>query len=219
MDVYRTEEEQIAAIKGWWQRNGIAVLVAAVLAVGVYAGWNWYRHYQLEQSLAASTLYRSMMESLQQASTAGQAGSDAAERVVRAGEELITKHGGSVYAQFAALMLAGGAVANDDLTGAEKYLRQALGQKPDPALRALATDRLARVVSAQGRHDEALALLDDDVPAMLVAARSEVRGDILFAQGKRAEAAAAWKAALDAAPAEDPARGVLEMKVDYASAE
>ena len=56
MDVYRTEEEQIAAIKGWWQRNGVAVVVAALLAIGAYAGWTWYQHDRLERSLAAAAL-------------------------------------------------------------------------------------------------------------------------------------------------------------------
>lgn len=219
MDVYRTEEEQIDAIKGWWKKNGMSVALAALLAVGVYAGWNWYRHYQVEQSLAASELYQSMMQSLQQTSAEGLVGSDAAQRVVSAGEELVGKHGGSVYAHFAALMLAAGAVEQDDLPGAEKYLRQALEQEPDAALQALATDRLARVISAQGRHDEALKLLDAKAPAVLAAARDEVRGDILFAQGKRADAKAAWQKARAAVTAEDPARGVLDMKIDYVAAE
>lgn len=218
MDVYRTEEEQIAAIKGWWQKNGVAVLVAAILAVGTYAGWNWYRHHQLEQSLAASRLYESMMKSMQEAA-AGTGDADAAQRLARAGEELMTKHEGTVYAQAAALLLASRAVETDDLAGAEKYLRAALAQDMDEATTVVTTDRLARVLSAAGRHDDALALLAGNVPEKLVGGREDVRGDVLFAQGKRAEARAAWQKAVDNTDPQAPFRQLIEMKVDYVAAD
>lgn len=216
MDVYRTEEEQIAAIKGWWRRNGLSVAIAALLAIGCYAGWKWYQHDRLERSLEAASLYQSMMQSLQQSLAEG--GEDAAARATLAGTQLIDKHGSSVYAHFAALLLASDAVERDDLAAAEKYLEAARGVD-DKALAAIATDRLARVVSAQGRHDQALALLDGKVPEQLLAGREEVRGDILLAQGKRAEARAAWQRALDATAEADGARGLLEMKLGYVAAD
>ena len=71
MDVYRTEEEQVAAIQKWWQQNGKAVLVAVVLAVASYAGWVWYKRTQLEASYAASGLYQTMMQSYQELAAGG----------------------------------------------------------------------------------------------------------------------------------------------------
>ena len=34
-----TEEEQIAQIKDWWQRNGKPLLTGGVLALAVVIGW------------------------------------------------------------------------------------------------------------------------------------------------------------------------------------
>jgi len=54
-------------------------------------------------------------------------------------------------------------------------------------------------------------------------AREDVRGDILLAQGKRDLARAAWQQAIDTLakdiPKEDPARRLLEMKLDYVAGE
>ncbi len=219
MDVYRTEEEQVAAIRNWWQQNGIAVLVAIVLAALTYAGWHWYKQNKAEEALAASSLYQGMMESFQQMAQGGQAAADAEARIVKAGDELINKHGDSIYAQFAALMLAGHAVERDDYAGAEKYLRTALNHDGDKSLTALTTNRLARVLSAQGKHDEALALLQGEVPAKFVSAREDVRGDILLVQGKRVAARAAWQKALDSTPEDDTARSLITMKLDYVAGE
>lgn len=219
MDVYRTEEEQVAAIRNWWQQNGIAVLIAIVLAALTYAGWHWYKQNRVEEALAASSLYQGMMESFQQMAQGGQAAADAEARIVKAGDELINKHGDSIYAQFAALMLAGHAVERDDYAGAEKYLRTALNHDGDKSLTALTTNRLARVLSAQGKHDEALALLQGEVPAKFVSAREDVRGDILLVQGKRVAARAAWQKALDSTPEDDTARSLITMKLDYVAGE
>ena len=34
-----TEEQQIDAIKEWWNKNGNAVIVGAVLGIGALVGW------------------------------------------------------------------------------------------------------------------------------------------------------------------------------------
>lgn len=223
MDVYRTEEEQVAALRGWVKKNGVAVLIAVLLAVATYAAWNWYRHTKLEQSLTASSLYQSMMQSYQTVVAGGEGAADAEARLTKGGEQLIAEHDSSPYAQFAALMLAGRAVEQDDYPAAEKYLRAALVVDRDEKLVVLITHRLARVLSAQGKHDEALALLSADVPETMRSAREDVRGDILLAQGKRDLARAAWQQAIDALakdiPKEDPARRLLEMKLDYVAGE
>lgn len=219
MDVYRTEEEQVAAIQKWWQQNGKAVLVAVVLAVASYAGWVWYKRTQLEASYAASGLYQTMMQSYQEVAAGGPSAADAAERMGRAGQELAEKHGDTVYAQYAALMLASRAVEQDDYATAEKHLRSAQAHDGDASLAVIIANRLARVIAAQGKHDDALALLAGDVPKALVTAREETRGDILLLKGNRGEARAAWQKALDAADEQDPARSLLTMKLDYVAGE
>jgi predicted negative regulator of RcsB-dependent stress response len=58
----RTEEEELAAIKEWWQRNGKPLLVGGALAlVGVF-GWQAWQNHQANQSYAASALYQQLVD-------------------------------------------------------------------------------------------------------------------------------------------------------------
>lgn len=218
MDVYRTEEEQVAAIKKWWRDNGMTVAIAVSLAVAVYGGWTWYRHARLEEALTASRVYSNMMTAAEEAGRAP-AGSDAALRVQRGAKELAEKYADTAYGPYGALILARDAVNADDYAAAEKYLRDAIDHARDDSLKAVATDRLARVLAAQGKAGDALALLKAEVPAGLVVGRETTRGDILLAQGKRAEARAAFQKAFDATGEKDPARALVRMKLDYVAGE
>lgn len=219
MDVYRTEEEQVAALQRWWRDNHKPVIAAVVLAVASYAGWKWYQHTEQEKAVAAAGLYETMMNSAQEIVAGGPGAADALVRMQRAGETLVSEHAGSVYAQFGALLLAGNAAEVDDLAGAEKYLRQALAVDGGAGSQVIIENRLARVLSAQGKHDDALAVISGDVPDVLVAAREETRGDVLLAQGKRGEARAAYEKAKAAAGDDAAARGFLAMKLDYVAGE
>lgn len=219
MDVYRTEEEQVAALQRWWRDNHKAVIAAVVLAVATYGGWKWYQHAENEKAVAAASLYETMMKSAQEIVEGGAGAADALARMQRAGDTLIADHGGSVYAQYSALLLAGNAAEADDLPGAEKYLRTALAVEGGDGTKVIIENRLARVLSAQGKHDDALAVISGSVPEALVAAREEVRGDVLLAQGKRSEARAAYEKAKAATPENETARGFLAMKLDYVAGE
>lgn len=219
MDVYRTEEEQIAAIKSWWKENGSRILMAVLLAVAAFGAWAWYQSHQRDQSRSAAGLYQSFMQSYQQVTAGGPEAVDAEARMGKAGAELMEKYDSTPYARFAALMLAGRAAEKDDYATAEKQLRAALEKSDSDAVGIIATHRLAQVLSAQGKQADALILLQGDVAEEFVAAREEARGDVLLAQGKRAEARAAWQKALAAADPKDPARPLLEMKLSYVAGE
>ena len=81
-------------------------------------------------------------------------------------------------------------------------------------VRILAQLRLARVLIAQGRADEALQQLATISGGSYVVVVEEVRGDAHLAQGRRADALKAYQAAL-AAAADVPAKQqMLRMKVD-----
>ena len=42
MDIHRTEEEQVEAIKTWWKANGTSVIVGVVLGVAVIFGVRYW---------------------------------------------------------------------------------------------------------------------------------------------------------------------------------
>ena len=49
-----TEEEQIEALKRWWDDNGKQTILAIVLTVGGYFGWQAWTQHVDEQAAAAS---------------------------------------------------------------------------------------------------------------------------------------------------------------------
>ena len=90
----------------------------------------------------------------------------------------------------------------------------------DPELRLIAQSRLARVLSEQGKHDDALKLLDVANAGSFTPVFHEIRGDVLAAKGDVAGARQAYDAALAAttsAQAQAFDREYVELKRDALS--
>ena len=51
------EEEQIDAIKQWWQENKVSVVGAIVLTLGGSFGWSQYQDYTSATEIAAADTY------------------------------------------------------------------------------------------------------------------------------------------------------------------
>ncbi len=51
-----TEEEQIAQMKDWWQRNGKPLLTGGALALALVFGWQAWQQYQTNQAQGAGAL-------------------------------------------------------------------------------------------------------------------------------------------------------------------
>ncbi len=190
------DEEQIEALRRWWQENGrsvIAGIVIGLAALGGWSGWNWYHE---KQSLAASAIYEDALGALKQGDYAA----------VREGaNSLRDDYGGTAYAALGALAGARAAVEEGDLDGAREWLRWTVEEGEGAEFASIARARLARVVAAQGNADEALALLDAEAPAAYEGLFAEVRGDILMQEGEREAAAEAYREALEAeGPVSDP---------------
>ena len=61
MDAYRTEEEQVEAIKRWWSENGKGVIAAVVIGVLGSVGWQSWQDRQVSQAEAASGIYQELL--------------------------------------------------------------------------------------------------------------------------------------------------------------
>lgn len=199
MEQYRTEEEQVEALRRWWKENGTstiaAVVIAASLGVG-YQTWQGSQHSKREQ---ASDLYQAMLQ------TVGASRENPAlgvEQGIAIGEQLKENFGGTTYAQFAALHLARIAVNNNDLAEAEAQLRWVLGEADKGSdTEQLAQLRLARVLAASGDSSQALAILDAGAQSAYQAPYAVARGDILLGEGRDEEARLAYTEALSLAAA------------------
>ncbi|HCW95922.1 MAG TPA: GTP-binding protein, partial [Pseudomonas sp.] len=168
-----TEEEQLAQIREWWQRNGKPLLFGGALALVLVFGWQAWQNRQVAQAEAASALYQQLLVAALET-----AEPDTAE-VARLGGELKNEFGGTHYAQFASLFMAKVAVESGRLDEAASELRSVVDKPVDKTLEELARQRLARVLAAQKKAEDALRLLDGDATTGFAASREELRGDLL----------------------------------------
>jgi predicted negative regulator of RcsB-dependent stress response len=181
------EQEQLDELKTWWKMHGnlvTAVVTAAAIAMLAWQGWNWW---QRKEAAQASVLYAAVQESL--------AKGDAKRSRELAGE-LIDKFSGTVYAGMAALLSAKAQTEGGDMKTAQVQLAWAAESAKDDGIRDLARLRLAAILLDQKSYDEALKQLAAAPPAQLAPRFDELKGDILAAQGKTSEAAAAYDGAL-----------------------
>jgi len=202
-----TEEEQLAQIKDWWQRNGKPLVLGAVIALVLVFGWQFWQKHQINQAQSASVVYQQLLGA---ALESGEA--DAAE-VSRLGNLLKKDFAGTHYAQYGSLFVAKVAVESGRLDEAASELRAIVDKPADKTLDELARQRLARVLAAQEKADEAIKLLDGKVDAAFVASREELRGDLLVQLGRNDEAHAAYSKAKESL-SQDAAIGGLQMKLD-----
>ncbi|NQD38636.1 tetratricopeptide repeat protein [Permianibacter sp. IMCC34836] len=207
MDVFTTEEQQLEVIKKWWRTNGSSVLIGAALGLAAIAGWKYYQQNELNKAVNASDAYEAVIKLADDAGKRSEFKQQA--------EALVSEHQGTAYAQFGQLYLAREAVRDNDLARAASLLQAVVNKPEHEAIGHVATLRLARVKLAQGESDAALKLVDisKEKAGAYAGAYALVRGDVLTALNRTAEANAAYQdaAAEQSVAAQDPA---LAMKLD-----
>lgn len=205
-DVYKTEEEQIEAVKEWWKENGLSIVGGIVIGVSAVFGWRYYGTYQLEQAAEASVIYEDMIIASQ---------SDKTDEAKTAAESIIADYGSTSYAFFANLMLAKQAVAAEELDEAETQLHAALDKSPQDEFKHIVRLRLARVLIQNEKFSEAENILGVNDKGKFLPNYEEVRGDLLAAKGDSAAARKAYEAAASAG-GQESVETLLQMKLDEA---
>src|SRR5690554_1384067 len=201
-----TEEEQIARLKEWWSRNGMPLVTDRLLALAVVFGWQAWQNHQTNKAQGASMVYQQLAES-------ALGGKPDTARIAELAAQLKNEFGGTHYAQFGSLLVAKVAVEAGRLDEAAAELRAVLDKPASKDLEELARQRLARVLGAQDKAEEGLALLEGEADAAYLAGREEVRGDLLLQLGRKQEAFAAYSKAKEALPL-NGAAGTLQIKLD-----
>ena len=206
--VSRTDDEELAVIKDWWQRNGMPLLTGVVLALVVVLGWQGWQQYQSNQAHGASIVYQQLLEAALDPSGKPDAG-----KVAELANTLKNDYAGTHYAQYGSLFVAKVAVEAGKLDDAVAELQSIVNKPADESVGELARQRLARVLAAQNKAEDALKLLDAKVEPAFTAGREELKGDVLVQLGRADDAHAAYEKA-KAALSEDAAVGGLQMKLD-----
>ena len=181
---YRTEEEQVEALKNWWNESGKSTVMWIVVAIVGVLGWQGWQKQQQSSREAASAVYQNFLTAVDQ----GEAGMVTASHLA---QTLRDDFSSSTYAQYAALYQARFAVEKNDLATAEQHLNWVLAENPEDEIRLQANLRLARLKYAAGQYDEAMQLLNTDAQGF-AASYSEVKGDILKAKGNLQQALDAY---------------------------
>lgn len=200
------EQEQIDSLKTCWKMYGnlvTSLVTAAALAVVGWQGWNWYQNNETAKAAA-------VFAALEQAVQAGDT-----QRIKAGAGELTEKFGRSGYAGLGALLAAKHSVDGGDLKTAKAQLGWVADNAKDE-LRDIARLRLGAVLLDEQAYDEALKQLEATPAPAFVARFLELKGDVLSAQGKVAEARTAYQSALDKATgdAAKPGRELLQQKLD-----
>lgn len=199
------EQERLDELKAWWKRWGSLAMVGLAVVIAAAAGWRYWQNRVTTQSLEAATVYEQLTQSLV---------ANNAKAAREAGAMLIDQYKGTAYAPRAALLLAKLNVGAKDLKSAQAQLEWAAANSKEPAVKDLARLRLAGVQLDQKQYDAALKTLSATHSDAFAFRFHDLKGDVLLAQGKPAEARAAYQAAFGKMTEDNPYRSIVELKLD-----
>lgn len=199
------EQEQIDALKAWWNENSSQLLGALLVVVVAIGGWRGWQYYQHQQSSEAATLYTEFTKQLD---------SGDVKRVNDFAAIVMEKNAGSGYAPRAALLAAQVNGQVGEQARAKTQLRWVIDYAKEAGLKDVARLRLAAVLLDEKKHDDALQLLEAKHPLSFDALYADLKGDVLSAQGKNEEAISAYKLAYEKTDSKSAYRDLIEMKMD-----
>ncbi|MEL7310149.1 MAG: tetratricopeptide repeat protein [Pseudomonadota bacterium] len=199
-----TEDQQLERLKAWWAENGKAIVAGIALGGAGLFGWNQWQSSKDAAAMAASAQFDKAAEA------AAESDLTLLKQAVTA---LENEHSGSAYVTQGQLQLAALHVERGEMEEAEPLLSAVFDATRGQPEHAIVGLRLARVQLYRENGGDALATLDGISDTRYASAVSELRGDILRAMGKSAEARDAYSDALND-PGTPPVidAGMVEMK-------
>lgn len=195
MSAHHDEQQELENAKHLWKNGGkwiFALLIAAALA---YLGQVIYRNYQAGNHAQAAL-------------QAAKVGNDSGKLALIQQEFPQSTAAAQASLQVAAALFDEGKL--DDAAAAYRWI---LNHNQTPVFQAAAMQNLANVLLQQQKYDEALSVLNTNIAESYQPLINETKGDVLAAQGKTQEAAAAYQAALDKLPENAESREVLRLKM------
>ena len=199
------EQEQVDAIKAWWKENGKWALAALVVALSSFVGVRGWQGWKSGEAGKAAVLYESVVQ---------QVASNDAKRVDEAAQAVVDKYASTAYAPRAELLAAQVSMQAGDDKQAQRQLHWVIDHASEAGLQSVASLKLAGLLLDEKKYDEALGLLEAKHPQSFDGMYADMRGDVLLAQGKKAEARSAYRTALDKTHEGDVYRSLIRMKLD-----
>ena len=198
------EQEQLDEFKAWWKKNG-SMATSLVLAVLVaYAAWQGYGYYQNTKAVEASALYQTLVVTELTKTT----------EIKVQSAKLMEDFSGTPYAGRAALFAAKANFAAQDSKSAKLQLEWATKNSKESAIKAIASLQLAGILYEEKSYDEANKVLAAITDKGYIGLKANMQGDVLLAQGKKAEAKKAYQAALEGLDAQGKMHQYTQQKLD-----
>jgi predicted negative regulator of RcsB-dependent stress response len=198
------EQEQLDTLKAWWKQNGqIVMAVAGTVIVGFigYQSWTYYQH---QQSLQASVQYEVLT----------QLDIKDVKQVRSVSGQIMEKFSGTPYAARAALMAARANYESGDAKSARAQIEWAASHTGEDAVKSIAQLQLAALQMEEKKYDDALKTLNVTHDPAFDGLVADLKGDILIAQGKLADAKKAYADALTKLDEKGRFRKLTEQKLD-----
>ncbi|HHW4685096.1 MAG TPA: YfgM family protein [Xylella sp.] len=196
IDDLQDDQEYAERILAWLRKNGFGVLLGVFFGFGLIGCWYWWKEKQVDQLTSTAQQFAVFSKLLQ------------AKELTKATQALANLDGAKsgLYAELGALQLA---KAQSDAGNTGEAARVLRTLPVDSQFRLIADQRLARLLVATGKGDEAnrlLATRNDEVSF-------EIQGDALLVLGKREQARERYAKALAMVDIAAPQRRILEIKL------
>lgn len=199
------EQEQIDNIKTWWNQYGNWVLLGVTAFVVAVAGTQGWRYYQQKQTSQASGLYEALQNAAEKHDAKG---------VRDIAGQLMEQFPATAYAPRAALSAARANYEAGDGKSAKAQLQWVMDHAKSDEIKDAARLQVVSILLDEKSHDEALKLLDAKHGAGFDGLYADLKGDVLLASGKNAEARASYQAALEKLDPASAYRALVQMKLD-----
>ena len=190
------EHEQSERVRGWLRKNGVSILAGVAIAIGGIWGWKEWQTRHSNSLAGANVQYQVVLKSLEDKDL---------EQAAKGVKELESGKA-NIYADLAALQLA---KAQVDAGKNEDALATLRAIKADPEFKPVIEQRVARLLVATGKTDDAIKQLGTATDSTSL----EIHGDALMAQGKRDAAREQYEKALKTLDVAAPQRRLLETKL------
>ncbi|WP_271273319.1 YfgM family protein [Aliamphritea hakodatensis] len=212
----RTEEEQVEALKKWWQENGKSLVLGVLLAGAIIFAWKGWQNNQQVKAETAAALYQNLIQAVALAS-APQATEEQKSTAAHLAGNLKDDFDDTAYARFGALLNARLLLDAGDKEGAIAEFDWVLSQSEDPVMTVVTTMRKARVLASKGDVAAAITLLNGVSSDAFQVSLMELKGDLQLKNNEPVKARESYQQALDLAG--DEARPILVMKLDNLAVE
>ena len=228
-------DPDVERAKAWWKEYGKAVVSGVTIGLIAVGGWNYWQHYQQARAESSARLLTELRGAIElhaeqtaaRVDVGEQPGDDAerdaaietaAESIEYLASELTGEYADSVYADFAAFLIAKFREEQGDSPGAESALQWLLDNSEDVSWRHIARLRLATLLLARNDTDGALTFLDVPQPQGFAPRYDELLGDAYLQQNNLPAARDAYERSLERLPRNSLSRAVVRLKLDNVGA-